>query len=112
MKILVLGGTRFFGIPMVNALLEEYHAPVVSFTMNIAGPVKVTALSRRAFLWGMEQLRLGFLQNRMPVLKEHSRSLSTGDEGYFAVRAPPRRPSKPSAWRSRKAPRTWAVFMT
>ena len=75
-------------VSIQNALLEEYHVPVVSFTMNIAGPVKVTGLSHRAFLWGMEQLRLGFLQNKLKVLKEFSRGLPTGDEGYFAVDAP------------------------
>ena len=75
-------------VSIQNALRAEYRAPVISFTMNIAGPVKVTALSHRAFLWGMEQLRLGFLQNRMQVLKEFSRHLPTGDEGYFAVDAP------------------------
>ncbi|MBR4193089.1 MAG: citrate lyase holo-[Oscillospiraceae bacterium] len=75
-------------VAIQNALLEEYHVPVVSFTMNIAGPVKVTGLSHRAFLWGMEQLRLGFLQNKMKVRKEFSRHLPTGDEGYFAVDAP------------------------
>ena len=75
-------------VAIQNALLDEYRVPVVSFTMNMAGPVKVTALSHRAFLWGMEQLRLGFLQNRMPVLQDRSRSLPTGDEGYFAVDAP------------------------
>ena len=75
-------------VAIQNALRSEYGVPVVSFTMNMAGPVKVTALSRRAFLWGMEQLRLGFLQNRMEVRKEFSRNLPTGDEGYFAVRAP------------------------
>lgn len=75
-------------VSIQNALLEGYRAPVVSFTMNIAGPVKVTGLSHRAFLWGMERLRLGFVQNRMKVLKEYTRSLPTGDEGYFAVDAP------------------------
>ena len=74
-----------------NALLDKYRVPVVSFTMNIAGPVKVTALSHRAFLWGLEQLRLGFLQNRMTVLREITRALPTGDEGYFAVDAPAER---------------------
>lgn len=74
-----------------NALLAESRAPVIAFTMNIAGPVKVTALSHRAFLWGMEQLRLGFVQNRMPVHQKYSRSLPTGDEGYFAVDAPAER---------------------
>ncbi len=78
-------------VAIQNALLSEYKVPVISFTMNIAGPVKVTALSHRAFLWGMEQLRLGFLQNRMSVLKEYSRNLPTGDEGYFAIDAPAER---------------------
>ena len=75
-------------VAIQNALLSDYKTPVISFTMNIAGPVKVTALSHRAFLRGMEQLRLGFLQNRMTVKKEFSRHLPTGDEGYFAVDAP------------------------
>ncbi|MBQ1679351.1 MAG: citrate lyase holo-[Oscillospiraceae bacterium] len=78
-------------VAIQNALLGEYKVPVISFTMNIAGPVKVTGLSHRAFLWGMEQLRLGFLQNRMSVKKEFSRSLPTGDEGYFAIDAPAER---------------------
>jgi len=78
-------------VAIQNALLAEYKVPVISFTMNIAGPVKVTALSHRAFLWGLEQLRLGFLQNRMTVKKEYSRSLPTGDEAYFAVDAPAER---------------------
>ena len=75
-------------VSIQNALLSEFGVPVISFTMNIAGPVKRTALSHRAFLWGMEQLRLGFVQNRLTVPKEFSRSLPTGDEGYFAVDAP------------------------
>ncbi|MBR7009359.1 MAG: triphosphoribosyl-dephospho-CoA synthase CitG [Oscillospiraceae bacterium] len=75
-------------VAIQNVLLSEYKTPVISFTMNIAGPVKVTALSHRAFLWGMDQLRLGFLQNKMQVRKEFSRHLPTGDEGYFAIDAP------------------------
>ena len=75
-------------VAIQNELLSAHKAPVVSFTMNMAGPVKVTALSHRAFLWGCEQLRLGFLQNKYPVLAEKTRSLPTGDEAYFAIDAP------------------------
>ena len=75
-------------VAIQNALLGKYRAPVISFTMNMAGPVKVTALSHRAFLWGCEQLRLGFVQNKFPVLAEQTRSLPTGDEAYFAIDAP------------------------
>ena len=51
-----------------NALLREYKTPVISFTMNVAGPVKVTALSHRAFLWAfthgslLAQYALSFAQ--------------------------------------------------
>ena len=75
-------------VAVQTALLGKYKAPVISFTMNMAGPVKLTALSHRAFLWGCEQLRLGFVQNKFPVLAEQTRSLPTGDEAYFAVDAP------------------------
>lgn len=30
MKILVIGGTKFFGIPMVNALLESGHEVTIA----------------------------------------------------------------------------------
>jgi len=75
-------------VAIQTALLGKHQAPVISFTMNMAGPVKVTALSHRAFLWGCQQLRLGFVQNKFPVLAEQTRSLPTGDEAYFAVDAP------------------------
>lgn len=75
-------------VAIQNALLGKYKAPVISFTMNMAGPVKVTALSHRAFLWGCQQLRLGFLQNKIAVLAEKTRALPTGDEAYFAIDAP------------------------
>ncbi|MBQ1371758.1 MAG: triphosphoribosyl-dephospho-CoA synthase, partial [Oscillospiraceae bacterium] len=65
--------------------------PLISFTMNMAGPVKLTALSHRSFVWGLEQLRLGFLQNQFQILAEQQRSLPTGDEAYFAIDAPAER---------------------
>ena len=74
-------------VEIQTALLQSFGAPVVCFTMNMAGPVKLTPASHRAFLWGMDQLRLGFVQNRFAVLHERCRSLPTGDEGYFAVNA-------------------------
>lgn len=37
MKILVIGGTKFFGIPMVNALLEQGHDVTIATRGNIDG---------------------------------------------------------------------------
>ena len=39
-----------------QALLEEYRLPVVSFTLNIAGPVKNGPVIRRAFREGLARL--------------------------------------------------------
>ena len=37
-------------------LLEKFQKPLVSFTMNIAGPIKDTPLIRRGFDIGLEDL--------------------------------------------------------
>ena len=37
-------------------LLDKHGRPVVSFTLNIPGPVKDTSLIRRAFDWGKKEL--------------------------------------------------------
>ncbi len=37
MNILVIGGTKFFGIPMVNALIEQGHDITVATRGNTAG---------------------------------------------------------------------------
>ena len=38
-------------------LLDQYRVPLISFTMNIAGPVKRTPLIERAFYCGLTELR-------------------------------------------------------
>lgn len=42
-------------------LLEEYHLPVISFCLNIAGPVKNSPVLRRAFREGLERLACALL---------------------------------------------------
>ena len=62
-------------------LLEKYHCPLVSFTMNIAGPVKTSPLIERGFQNGLQNLEsLGkAVWAKEIVCKE------TGCEGYFVV---------------------------
>lgn len=62
-------------------LLSTYNRPLVSFTMNIAGPVKTSALIERGFREGLKQLEtLGSAILTKEILCEN-----TGCEGYFAV---------------------------
>ena len=56
----------------------------MSFSMNIAGPEKVSPAIRRAFFYGVSLLR----QN-LPVLQEEIILENTGYEGLFSVTAEP-----------------------
>lgn len=64
-------------------LLSEYHSTLISFTMNIAGPIKNTPLIDRSFRYG-----LSLLFDRLPkskLLFECSSSLPQGCEAFIAV---------------------------
>ena len=67
-------------------ILREYAAPIVCFTMNIAGPVKVSPLICRGFREGM-----ALLNAKLPPEKVLYRSIeekATGCEAMLAVAMP------------------------
>lgn len=69
-----------------QSLLTEYRAPLLCFTMNIAGPVKTTPLIERGFRVGLETL-----DSRLPrekLLFREIRILPTGCEAYYAISVP------------------------
>lgn len=68
-----------------EGLRERYGAPVISFTLNIAGPVKNSPLIRRAFRWGQEQLRAGLRAGKLEVLWQGENLAPTGCEALYAV---------------------------
>ena len=69
-----------------QALLAECKTPLVSFSMNIAGPVKNTPLIRRGFRLGrrtlLEQMQLAGLS----AVREEETDAATGCETLLAVR--------------------------
>ena len=68
-----------------DILRDKYGVPVVSFPLNIAGPVKDSPLIRRAFRWGQEQLEAGLTAAKLPVLERMERLAPTGCEALYAV---------------------------
>lgn len=72
-------------------LLEKYGAAVVSFTMNIAGPVKDSALIRRAFRAGVRQLECGLWAVNLEILCKEENLAHTGCEALLAVSGPAER---------------------
>ena len=72
-----------------RVLLAQYRLPLISFTMNIAGPVKNSPSIRRGFRLG-RGLLLGQLRRlkTAPVYSEET-DADTGCEGLYVVDMPP-----------------------
>lgn len=71
-----------------QALLRP-ETTLISFSMNIAGPVKTSPLIRRGFTEGCALLREVLRQKGIPCLKEEISSAVTGEEGFFLLDAEP-----------------------
>lgn len=67
-------------------LLEEYRLPVISFCLNIAGPVKNSPVLRRAFREGLERLACALLAQRLDVVAWEEVDVPTGCEALWVVR--------------------------
>ena len=67
-----------------RTLLEMYGYPLISFTMNIAGPIKCSPLIERAFRFG-----LNLLDNRLSpelVLDRRIEISDTGCQAFYCVK--------------------------
>ena len=64
-----------------KAFLARHHCPLISFTMNIAGPVKTSPLIERGFREGLKKLE----PLASAILAQAVIYKDTGCEGYFAV---------------------------
>lgn len=62
---------------------------VISFSMNIPGPVKDTPLIRRAYCTGRRQLEDALKKENIPVLECHETLAPTGCESIYAVAGEP-----------------------
>ena len=70
-----------------QTLLAQYRAPLVCFTMNIAGPIKSSPLIRRGFAAGCHDLEAALRREGMTVLHKQTTDAPTGSEAFYAVDA-------------------------
>ena len=64
-------------------IMEKYHHPLICFTMNIAGPVKISPTITRAFNYGIMQLEEQFSEYKILYrLIEYEKS---GPVAFFSV---------------------------
>lgn len=72
-----------------QALLAQYHKPLICFTMNIAGPVKASPLIRRGFARGQQLLRQQLFRAGLTPLHTDARCEATGCEAFYVLDAAP-----------------------
>ena len=68
-------------------LLRETSRPLISFCMNIPGPIKDSALIRRGYREGVRRLEAALNRNGVPVLCREERLAPTGPELLFSADA-------------------------
>lgn len=66
-------------------LLAQFGQPLICFTMNIAGPVKISPLILQAFHLGLQRLEQQLLRGKCPVLHREIAEAATGPEAIFVV---------------------------
>ena len=68
-------------------MLRRHHQPLISFTMNIAGSIKVDGDIHRAFCEGERWIKAHLTQQGVPVLAAERHIAWTGCEALWAVEA-------------------------
>lgn len=58
---------------------------VISFTLNIPGPVKLNSLIRKSFTKGLEKIERKLKKNHIDVIQKEQRVEETGCEALFSV---------------------------
>lgn len=71
-----------------ESLINTYHQPVLSFCMNIPGPIKTNTQIKAAFLAGKEALLKALSEHRITILDSTVFQDATGDEWIMALNAP------------------------
>ena len=68
-----------------DMLIGKYHKTVVSYCMNIPGPIKTNTKIRSAFESGLRHLKEALKQQDITILEEFNIREVTGDEWIAAV---------------------------
>lgn len=68
-----------------QTLIQQYQQPLISFTLNIVGPLKVFPLVMQAYQEGLSSIRNHCKANGLSILHFEEIRKNTGYEGFFVV---------------------------
>ena len=72
-----------------SELIAQYHKPMISFTMNIAGPIKNNPDIKRGYELGKQMLKRELQLAEIRCLHFEEISESTGNEAFYVLDAEP-----------------------
>ena len=73
-------------VKIQQSLIQQYRTPVISFCMNIPGPIKTNPLIRKAFDQGSQEIRKLLCEHHIPILESIQIHERTGDEWFLAAK--------------------------
>lgn len=68
-----------------NDMIKKYNKPVISFTMNIPGPIKTNNEIKKAFDIGKKLILEKLKENNIEILEKEELNVNTGNELFISV---------------------------
>ena len=68
-----------------NDMIKKYNKPVISFTMNIPGPIKTNNEIKKAFNIGKNLILEKLKENNITILEIQELNENTGNELFISV---------------------------
>ena len=72
-------------VAIQNKMIKKYNKPVISFTMNIPGPIKTNNKVKKAFDIGKNLILENLKENNIKVLEIQELNENTGNELFISV---------------------------
>ena len=72
-------------VAIQNKMIKKYNKPVISFTMNIPGPIKINNEIKKAFDIGKNLILEKLKENNIEILEKKELNVNTGNELFISV---------------------------
>ena len=72
-------------VAIQNDMIKKYNKPVISFTMNIPGPIKTNNEIKKAFDIGKNLILEKLKENNIEILEIQELNENTGNELFISV---------------------------
>ena len=72
-------------VDIQNEMIKKYNMPLISFTMNIPGPIKTNQKIKKAFDIGKTLILEKLKENNIEILEKEELNVNTGNELFISV---------------------------